>query len=147
MRKWQRHSQYELANGRVCWEHCRMSTWKVKVTSRCRTQEQEQRCKLWPKSNTVIVLGWIVPARRDTNGEPGQWGWPIALNCSIQLFRDHYQSPLLESMLQCQLGTSLMRLGSDTVNMEIVTDDWCCISARYQALSCCSETQGLSGYR
>jgi len=58
---------------------------------------------------------------------------PIVTNCLIQLSWDPYPSPLRQSMLQCRMQTRLMRIGTDLVNMEMVTtDDGGCIPTEYQ---------------
>jgi len=48
---------------------------------------------------------------------------PIVTNRLIQLSRDPYPSPLRQGMLQCRMQTRLMRIGTDIVNVEMVTDD------------------------
>jgi len=48
---------------------------------------------------------------------------PIVINCLIQLSWDPYPSPLRQRMLQCRMQKRLMRIETDIVNVEMVTDD------------------------
>jgi hypothetical protein len=48
-------------------------------------------------------------------------------------------------MLQFRMQKRLTRIGKDIVNVELETDDGCCIPAQYQDLLNPSEIQGLCG--
>ena len=71
---------------------------------------------------------------------------PIVTNRLIQLSRNPYPSPLRQHMLQCSIQHRLMRIGTDIVNVEMVTDDGGRIPASYQELSYPREIQGLCGH-
>jgi len=55
-------------------------------------------------------------------------------NRLIQLSRDPYPSPLRQCMLKCRMQKRLMRVETDIVNMEMVTDDGGRIPVQYQEL-------------
>jgi len=57
---------------------------------------------------------------------------PIVTNRLIHLSWDPYPSPLRQRMLQCRMQKRLMRIGTDIVNVEMVTDDGGRIPPQYQ---------------
>jgi hypothetical protein len=59
---------------------------------------------------------------------------PIMINHLIQLTRDPYPSALRQCILKCRMQKKLMRIGTDIVNMEMVTDDGGRIAAQWQEL-------------
>ena len=56
----------------------------------------------------------------------------MVTNCPILLSQDPYPSPLHQSMLQCRVHIRLTRIGTDIVNVEMITDDGGRIPAQYQ---------------
>jgi len=57
---------------------------------------------------------------------------PIVMDRLIQHSRNLYAFPLRQRMLHCRIQKRLMRIETDTVNVEMVTDDEGCIPAQYQ---------------
>jgi hypothetical protein len=90
----------------------------------------------------MTATGW--PRQEERNRSMGLG--PIVSNRLIQLSRDPYPSPLRQHMLKCSLPKWLRRIGTDIVNVEIVTDDWSRIPAQYQELSYPCEIQELCGH-
>jgi len=101
-RKQLRHSPYDLGNVEGWWEHLRKPLPMVSETPACWLRDQEQQWLVWQMSDTVTVSEWLLSGCQDTKGEGGQQEWSIAINCLMQLSRDHYPSPLCQSMLQCK---------------------------------------------
>jgi len=78
------------------WEQLCKASPKVRETPGCGMRKQGERGRLRQKSDTVMVLRWLLPAVRDRKGGTGEWWCYIPANRLIELSRDPYPSPLCQ---------------------------------------------------
>jgi len=81
-------------------------------------------------SDGARMTGTGSPRHEGTNYSTGLG--LLVMHHLIQLSQDTYPSPLRQRMLQCRMQKRLIRIETDIVDVELVTDNGGCILAQYQ---------------